>query len=1150
MGRPASLLPVQSAAFYGGLPRPVTASYSTGRSAGLSRPPVAIVVAVVVVAASCLSIAGAASSVGEDRMLIVLRTGPQLPTMLMPHAAELAAHQDLGNPSPQPPGDQGSRPVTLFDRSDASVTSSWLRYAHGLDHVRSASMWQSSFGRFAAQSATEAEDAGSTGELRPASENCDLPVPLILKFLSSPGILQHPIFLAACKAHGGKVVSFVPYDSVLTTVPLCSVHAFLISLESLLEGVLGYDSSHKPSLEKTEAISSAADPGHVPQLAVVAMTDADAVVALQDELRSARFHASCSRSAAAATLAAASSSFSPPSSPSVTTSATAAFTSATATPALQSPPPLLYVDVACVTSLQDALLQRPDVLSIRPHRMKKFFNNAERNILATGNHTLPSPYGQALTGDGELVGVIDSGLDWDSCYMYDPQTLKPFVSRSSAVPPPASATHRKIVSYWSFLDVSTFWDNGEHGSHVGGTVAGDASPFSPVTLAAENGLAPRSRLVFTDIGCNEAAGCSCGTGPGGSAMPCDCDFSTDPTKGRCPQGSLGLPLHWEADLFSYQIASAAKIISNSWGDDVNEYAADTSAAIDSTVYHNPSALILFAAGNAGKQGTVSSESNAKNALVVGASRAGFSSFSYLYSLVTDWSRESADWGIAYAQQILGCTGPSMSRECGFFMSGHFDACLQAAPYCGFGDRTTTCGCVSSHGDLRYRLGELGCQKCVVASLNRNDPNNYSPETLASFSSMGPAEDGRIKPDVAMSGDETVSLYSLLKPTVCGTGARSDMKSLPAHLMGMSGTSMATPAVAASAALLREYLRKYYPNPVGSTTGAHPIGDPSASLMKALLINSAETMIGYYWPSAQAATAQRLLLPYNDPYTQGFGRVRLANILPMEGVSNVTTVVLSDESFAVVQGDSHSFEVDVPSSAYAGGGSGGSEVRITLVWTDPPASGLSLLSLVNDLDLSASVVLLAPSPTAGQAPQKVVHFGNEQYFTELPDRVNNVERIVWKNFPDASIARNLTITVSGFSVATTSQTYSLVVSFGNVTLGWQPEWVTPQSHNGGPSNDHGDASPFGRLSTGVVVGTIVTVVVLTAVGSVLVVLRMRRMRRATDRNGGAASLSGGAPSRRVTTAHVRMVEDLDDAVPPVSTPVMMYPQPGASRQPQQ
>lgn len=77
--------------------------------------------------------------------------------------------------------------------------------------------------------------------------------------------------------------------------------------------------------------------------------------------------------------------------------------------------------------------------------------------------------------------------------------------------------------------------------------------------------------------------------------------------------------------------------------------------------------------------------------------------------------------------------------------------------------------------------------------------------------------------------------------------------------------MATPVVAASAALVRQYFQEgWYPS--GSRTPSHAL-DPSAALVRALLLGGAQAMGG-----VEAGTG----LPLDPPpsFLQGFGRAQL------------------------------------------------------------------------------------------------------------------------------------------------------------------------------------------------------------------------------------------------------------------------------------
>lgn len=164
-------------------------------------------------------------------------------------------------------------------------------------------------------------------------------------------------------------------------------------------------------------------------------------------------------------------------------------------------------------------------------------------------------------------------------------------------------------------------------------------------------------------------------------------------------------------------------------------------------------------------------------------------------------------------------------------------------------------------------------------------------TMSSFSSWGPADDGRIKPDVVANGVGLRSTY----PT-------SSYDSL-------SGTSMSSPTVTGIAALLIEAYTDLTGNAI------------TPDLLKALLIHGTED-----------------LGPVGPDYQNGYGLVNAQRSL--EHIER-DDYVAGD---SVADGDLDSF------TFYFDAGFQASPLRATLVWTDPAASSLANPALVNNLDL--------------------------------------------------------------------------------------------------------------------------------------------------------------------------------------------------------
>ena len=133
---------------------------------------------------------------------------------------------------------------------------------------------------------------------------------------------------------------------------------------------------------------------------------------------------------------------------------------------------------------------------------------------------------------------------------------------------------------------------------------------------------------------------------------------------------------------------------------------------------------------------------------------------------------------------------------------------------------------------------------IVVGATYSDTNGHT-----CFSSRGPTDDGRIKPDVCAPGDEKCCLYI---PAIKST--------LPGNTYGeMAGTSMSAPAVAGCAALLYQDYRN-----------THGGADPMPATVKALLIHTAEDLgnVGpdytYGWGLINVTAAADVIRADNNP----------------------------------------------------------------------------------------------------------------------------------------------------------------------------------------------------------------------------------------------------------------------------------------------
>ncbi len=282
--------------------------------------------------------------------------------------------------------------------------------------------------------------------------------------------------------------------------------------------------------------------------------------------------------------------------------------------------------------------------------------------------------------------------------------------------------------------------------------------------------------------------------------------------------------------------------------------------------------------------------------------------------------------------------------------------------CGFvaADPTPSCdGFLGGDGEYYDNISLMGNAKNIITVGAIEDDGT----TITSFSSAGPADDGRIKPDVVANGAALTS--------TCSDGG----------YCSKSGTSMASPTVTGVVALLEQDYR-------AKNGGANLPAD----LAKAVLVNTAEDL-GRVGPD----------------YLYGYGNVDALAAIGQLGPD-------SHDGGSLSNGGSWTETISVTA---------GSPLRTSLVWVDPAAAASTadddtVPDLINNLDITLTAPGGAVSyPFSGPGRNDVTGLAT----ATGPNMIDNVEQVLVAN----PVAGNWTVTVSGTNVASGPQSFAVVTS---------------------------------------------------------------------------------------------------------------------------
>ncbi|MFP4394550.1 MAG: S8 family serine peptidase, partial [Anaerolineales bacterium] len=494
-----------------------------------------------------------------------------------------------------------------------------------------------------------------------------------------------------------------------------------------------------------------------------------------------------------------------------------------------------------------------------------------------------------LYGEGQIVGVADSGLDVGTTGSEMSDDFEGRIAHAEA-----TCQHFGMRTTWHDFD--------GHGTHVAGSVLGNgvnsgSNPGAHQYDSSFAGVAPEAQLVFQAVDDNAS-------NPNLECIPTDLDYY----------------------IFRIAYQEGARIHTNSWGGPTGgtsgspEYGGynESSQAADDAAWNRKDLLILFAAGNSGVDAnadglvdpdSIGSPGTAKNVLTVGATES--------------LRNTTATWGGAWPED--------------------------------------------------YPVDPIF-----------SDYIADNQDGMAAFSSRGPTDDGRIKPEVAAPGTMIISARSHDPDAGEGWGIYDD------DYLYMGGTSMATPLTAGGAAVVREWLVKQ-----------GGVSNPSAALLKAMLINGAADMSPGQYASPQEIPAQR-------PNTvAGWGRVDLLETVSPTGNRSLW---YRDATSGLATGATEEYPLTLAA---------GETLRVTLAWTDYPGSPWVNRQLVNDLDLE----VIGPDSTSYYGNSGAYATGHGCLRNDQWDQCNNVESVI---IPSAA-AGSYTVRVHAQNVPNGPQPFALAAS---------------------------------------------------------------------------------------------------------------------------
>ncbi|AZA59049.1 S8 family serine peptidase [Chryseobacterium shandongense] len=264
----------------------------------------------------------------------------------------------------------------------------------------------------------------------------------------------------------------------------------------------------------------------------------------------------------------------------------------------------------------------------------------------------------------------------------------------------------------------------------------------------------------------------------------------------------------------------------------------------------------------------------------------------------------------------------------------------------------------------------------------NEVPNYIDEfsvTMSSFSSWGPSDDGRIKPDISMKG---VNVRSTLSTSNTATGL-------------LSGTSMASPGITGTVLLLQQYYNQLYSNYMKSAT------------VKGLILHTADEAGNWPGPDYEygwgLVNAEKAAIAIRDKNSLTSNKSIIDELTLNTGATYTKTVIAS----------------------------GSVPLKISISWTDPKSSTINTGTvdpttkyLVNDLDIKVTKDANTYYPWKMQG----MSLPFEAATNTTTNDVDNFERVDINN---PSGTYTITVTHKG-ALSSGSQNFSLIATAASLS----------------------------------------------------------------------------------------------------------------------